>query len=122
MTSKRTTHMLSLHFPDIRVLRYAYMPFLIHGGLFIPFALLPPETERYQRSIRLNDYLCLLVQLPEETEGHCCLCRAVWLASHARHPGICAGVGFEFASDATALRTLIERKLLGHESSISATL
>ena len=65
----RNDGVLSLWIRDRRVLRAAYMPFLVHGGLFVP-------TER---QFRLGDEVFLVLRLLDEPERIPVAGRVVWV-------------------------------------------
>jgi len=69
-----------------------YMPFLAHGGLFVPC----------QRSCELGDEVCLLLSLPEDEQRHMVAGKVAWItpAGTARPEGI----GVHFPADETGVR------------------
>ena len=92
---------LSLWIRDRRVLRAAYMPFLSHGGLFVP-------TDRH---FRLGDDVFLLLRLLDESERIPVAGRVVWITPQGAQGQRTAGAGIQFSADSGFLREKIESYL-----------
>jgi len=89
---------LSLTIKDKSVLYAAYMPFIKHGGLFIPT----------NKSYKLGDEVFMLLNLMDEPEKIPVAGKVVWIT-----PNRAAGIGVQFnEGDATA-RNKIETYLAG---------
>lgn len=95
--------LLSFEIRDRAALYGAYMPFLTHGGLFIPTQTLYP----------LGTELFLLLSLLDAPEKFPTAARVVWAtppqAQGARKPGL----GVAFSDSACPARRYIERQLVG---------
>jgi type IV pilus assembly protein PilZ len=88
---------LSLTIKDKAVLYGAYMPFLRHGGLFIP------TDKGYQ----LGDEVFMLLSLMDEAEKIPVAGKVVWITPKGAQGNRSAGVGVEFSEqDDTAIRTI----------------
>lgn len=101
--SGRNDGVLSLWIRDRRVLRAAYMPFLAHGGLFVP-------TER---QLRLGDEVFLVLRLLDETERIPVAGRVVWVTPKGAQGQRVAGVGVQFSEEDGFVRQKIEQYLDG---------
>lgn len=97
---------LSLNINARAALYAAYMPFLHHGGLFVPT----------HRSYALGDEVFMLVQLMDEAERHALGGQVVWITPHGAQGGRSQGVGIHFSGDEAGrrLRDAIEKLLAGH--------
>lgn len=91
---------LSLTIRDDETLRSAYMPWLVHGGLFVP-------TEQ---DYRMGQRVYLLVTLPGEQERLPVDGEVVWLTPAGSSHRV-AGIGVHFGSGDRALRERIEARL-----------
>ena len=88
---------LSLTIKDKAVLYGAYMPFLKHGGLFIP------TTKEY----RLGDEVFMLLSLMDEHEKIPIAGKVVWITPPGAQGNRTAGIGVEFSEhDDTAARKI----------------
>jgi len=95
---------LSFAIKDRNALYQAYMPFVKHGGLFIP------TTKRYQ----LGDEIFLLLQLMEEPDRIPVAGRVVWVTPAGAEGNRVVGVGVQFSEqDKGAARRRIEEYLAG---------
>ena len=92
------------------------MPFLENGGIFLPSTLYPYEQMRSKNAPRLNDELCLLLQLFDEPEPRCCITKVVWVTPVGQAPGQCAGMGLQFGRSDYQTKSLIESRLAEHET------
>lgn len=90
--------LLSLTVADEHVLYATYMPFVRHGGLFVP------TTGRHE----LGDEVFLLLGLPDAQERIPVAGRVVWVTpAHARG-GRLAGIGVQLSADDDLVRSRIE--------------
>jgi type IV pilus assembly protein PilZ len=95
---------LSFAIKDRNALYQSYMPFVKHGGLFIP------TTKRYQ----LGDEIFLLLQLMEEPDRIPVAGRVVWVTPAGAEGNRVVGVGVQFSEqDNGAARRRIEEYLAG---------
>ena len=99
----RNDGVLSLWIRDRRVLRAAYMPFLVHGGLFVP-------TER---QFRLGDEVFLVLRLLDEPERIPVAGRVVWVTPKGAQGQRVPGAGVHFGEEDAFLREKIENYLDG---------
>ena len=93
--------LISLEIRDRAALYGAYMPFLIHGGLFIPTQTLYP----------LGTELSLLLSLLDAPEKFPTAARAVWRTPAGAQGGRKAGLGVAFTEPDSPARCYIERQL-----------
>lgn len=75
-----------------------YMPFLQHGGLFIPG----------QDAYSLGDEIFLLLQLPDDPGRLAVSARAVWITAGKVQPPRVSGTGFHFMERHEQARARIE--------------
>ena len=86
---------LSLSIKDKAVLYAAYMPFLQHGGLFIPTS----------KNYKLGDEVFILLSLMDEPEKIPVAGKVVWITPQGAQGNRSAGIGVEFSDhDDTAAR------------------
>ena len=105
MSSQQSSRngILSLTIRDKAVLYAAYMPFLIHGGLFIPT----------NKPYRIGDEVFMLLNLMDETEKIPVAGKVVWVTPRGAQGNRAAGIGVQFnGQDDTATRK-IETYLAG---------
>ncbi len=104
---------LSLSITSKSALYAAYMPFILHGGLFVP------SNRRYL----LGDEIFLLLQLMDDPTKHPVATRVVWATPEGAQGGKTPGVGLQFSADEAghALRSRIETILAGLLSSSRPT-
>jgi type IV pilus assembly protein PilZ len=95
------TPRLSLTIKDKIMLRAAYMPFVTHGGLFIPTL----------KSYKLGDNLTLLVNLMSEPEQIQVSGQVVWITPTGAVGNRAAGIGVQFTEGHQAIRHKIETYL-----------
>jgi type IV pilus assembly protein PilZ len=94
---------LSLTIKDKAVLYAAYMPFLQHGGLFIPT----------NKPYKIGDEVFMLLNLMEESEKIPVAGRVVWVTPKRAQGNRAAGIGVQFnGQDGTAAKK-IETYLAG---------
>lgn len=94
---------LSLTIKDKAVLYAAYMPFLEHGGLFIPT----------NRSYRIGDEVFMLLNLMDEPEKIPVAGRVVWLTPKRAQGNRAAGIGVQFNGQDDTANKKIEAYLAG---------
>ena len=94
---------LSLTIKDKAVLYSAYMPFIKHGGLFIP------TTKEY----KLGDEVFLLLSLMEEAEKIPVAGKVVWMTPKGAQGNRSAGIGVQFSDQDDTARKTIENYLAG---------
>lgn len=94
---------LSLTIKDKAVLYAAYMPFLEHGGLFIPT----------NKSYKLNDEIFMLLNLMEEPEKIPVAGKVVWITPRGAQGNRAAGIGVQFNGQDDTANRKIETYLAG---------
>lgn len=101
--------MLSLNINSKSALYAAYMPFLTHGGIFVPTP----------KSYALGDEVFMLLQLMDDPTRHPVAGAVVWITPHGCQGGKTQGIGVQFSADESSvvLRNRIEQVLAGHLSS-----
>ena len=103
---------LSLTVKDKAVLYAMYMPFVKHGGLFIPT----------QKQYNLGDEVFMLLQLMEEKEKIPVAGRIIWITPKGAQGNRAAGIGVQFSNqDNGQARNKIETYLAGALQSEKAT-
>lgn len=104
---------LSLAVKDKASLYNAYMPYLKHGGIFVPTA------KRYF----LGDEVFLLLTLPESSERLPVAGKVVWVTPTGAQGNRIAGVGVQFAEtpEGDQVKGKIETLLAGTLSSDKPT-
>ncbi len=103
---------LSFAIKDTAALYAAYMPFVHHGGLFVP------TNKRY----RLGDELFLLLQLMEEKERIPVAGTVIWITPIGAEGNRQVGVGIQFSDqDKGDARRKIEEYLAGSLEADRAT-
>ena len=81
---------LSLAVKDKAALYNAYMPYLKHGGIFVP------TTKRYF----LGDEVFLLLTLPESSERLPVAGKVIWITPTGAQGNRTAGIGVQFTDSA----------------------
>ncbi|MEO6264012.1 MAG: PilZ domain-containing protein [Luteimonas sp.] len=96
---------LSLAVKDKAQLYNAYMPYLKHGGIFVPTA------KRYF----LGDEVFLLLTLPESGERLPVAGKVIWITPSGAQGNRTAGIGVQFAdgNEGEAVKGKIEALLAG---------
>ena len=92
---------LRVRIGDIDALHRCYMPFLRHGGLFVP------DETRFAPGVEL----AIVLQLPHETAPEQVRARVVWLSPGDSQRGTPSGCGFAFSAEDEAVRARIENLL-----------
>ncbi|MDF1821784.1 MAG: PilZ domain-containing protein [Alcanivoracaceae bacterium] len=94
---------LSLTIKDKAILYSAYMPFVRHGGLFIPT----------NKDYKLGDEVFLLLNLMEEAEKIPVAGKVIWVTPKGAQGNRTAGVGVQFSDQDDTARRTIENYLAG---------
>ncbi len=94
---------LSLTIKDKAVLYAAYMPFIEHGGLFIP------TGKQYQ----LGDEVFMLLNLMDEPEKIPVAGKVVWITPKGAQSNRAAGIGVQFSDHDNVALNKIENYLAG---------
>ncbi|WP_116364156.1 PilZ domain-containing protein [Parahaliea mediterranea] len=94
---------LSLTIKDRAVLYSAYMPFLTHGGLFVP------TNKTYQ----VGDEVFMLLTLMDEPEKIPIAGKVVWVTPRGAQGNRTAGIGVQFSEQDAAANAKIENHLAG---------
>ena len=94
---------LSLTIKDKSVLYAAYMPFVKHGGLFIPT----------NKNYRLGDEGFMLLNLMDEPEKIPVAGKVIWVTPKGAQGNRAAGIGVQFSDQDNTARSKIETYLAG---------
>lgn len=94
---------LSLTIKDKSVLYAAYMPFIKHGGMFIPT----------NKNYRLGDEVFMLLNLMEEPEKIPVAGKVIWVTPKGAQGNRAAGIGVQFSDQDNTARSKIETYLAG---------
>ena len=94
---------LSLTIKDKSVLYAAYMPFVKHGGLFIPT----------NKNYRLGDEVFMLLNLMDEPEKIPVAGKVIWVTPKGARGNRAAGIGVQFSDQDNTARSKIETYLAG---------
>lgn len=94
---------LSLTIRDKAVLYAAYMPFIKHGGLFIPT----------NKSYSLGDEVFMLLNLMDEPEKIPVAGKVIWITPKGAQGNRAAGIGVQFDGDDDTANRKIENYLAG---------
>lgn len=94
---------LSITITNKAILHAAYMPFLKHGGLFIP-------TKKY---FAMGEEVVLIITLIEPDMKYNVTCKVVWITPQDSQSNKAGGIGVEFSEDTEGeqLRKRIEEIL-----------
>jgi type IV pilus assembly protein PilZ len=98
---------LSLTIKDKAVLYSAYMPFLEHGGLFVP------TNKPYD----IGDEVFMLLTLMDEPEKIPIAGKVVWVTPRGAQGNRTAGIGVQFSEQDANANAKIENHLAGSLSS-----
>lgn len=98
---------LSLTIKDKAVLYSAYMPYLEHGGLFVPT----------NKAYSIGDEVFMLLSLMDEPEKIPIAGKVVWITPRGAQGNRTAGIGVQFSEQDTAANAKIENHLAGSLSS-----
>lgn len=94
---------LSLTIKDKAVLYAAYMPFVQHGGMFIPTS----------KSYKLGDEVFMLLSLMDESEKIPVAGKVVWVTPKGAQGNRAAGIGVQFSDQDNTAVNKIETYLAG---------
>ncbi|GLS26500.1 PilZ domain-containing protein [Marinibactrum halimedae] len=94
---------LSLTIKDKAVLYAAYMPFVEHGGLFIPT----------NKTYRLGDEIFMLLSLMDEPEKIPVAGKVIWVTPKGAQGNRAAGIGVQFNDQDDMANSKIETYLAG---------
>jgi type IV pilus assembly protein PilZ len=94
---------LTLTIKDKAVLYAAYMPFVKHGGLFIPTS----------KIYRLEDEVFLLLNLMDEAEKIPVAGKVIWVTPKGAQGNRAAGIGVQFNDQDETAKNKIETYLAG---------
>lgn len=94
---------LSLTIKDKAVLYAAYMPFVKHGGLFIPT----------DKEYKLGDEVFMLLNLMDEPEKIPVAGKVVWMTPKGAQGNRSAGIGVQFNGEDDIAQQKIETYLAG---------
>lgn len=111
MSSSGRNGILSLTIKDKAVLYSAYMPFLEHGGLFVPT----------NKPYRLGDEVFMLLSLMEESEKLPISGTVAWITPRGAQGNRAAGIGVQFSEADQVANSTIENYLAGAMSSDRVT-
>jgi type IV pilus assembly protein PilZ len=92
-TTNRTMA-LSLNIRDLAILHAAYMPYIRHGGMFIPT----------NRTHTLGEEMFMLIALPGESVRLPVAGKVVWITPPGAQGNKAQGVGVQFRDDETGRR------------------
>ena len=98
---------LSLTIKDKAVLYSAYMPFLQHGGLFVPT----------NKGYNIGDEVFMLLTLMDGPEKIPIAGKVVWVTPRGAQGNRTAGIGVQFSEQDAAANSKIENHLAGSLSS-----
>ncbi|MEE4659327.1 MAG: PilZ domain-containing protein [Halieaceae bacterium] len=98
---------LSLTIKDKAVLYSAYMPFLRHGGLFVPT----------NKEYKVGDEVFMLLNLMDEPDKIPIAGKVVWITPKGAQGNRTAGIGVQFSEEDAQANAKIENHLAGSLSS-----
>ena len=94
---------LSLTIKDKAVLYSAYMPFLHHGGLFVPT----------NKNYNIGDEVFMLLNLMDEPDKIPIAGKVVWITPRGAQGNRTAGIGVQFSEEDANANAKIENHLAG---------
>ncbi|MEP5765512.1 MAG: PilZ domain-containing protein [Halieaceae bacterium] len=94
---------LSLTIKDKAVLYSAYMPFLHHGGLFVPT----------NKPYNVGDEVFMLLNLMDEPDKIPIAGKVVWITPKGAQGNRTAGIGVQFSEEDATANSKIENHLAG---------
>jgi type IV pilus assembly protein PilZ len=94
---------LSLTIKDKAVLYSAYMPYLSHGGLFVPT----------NKDYRVGDEVFMLLNLMDEPDKIPIAGKVVWITPKGAQGNRTAGIGVQFSEEDANANAKIENHLAG---------
>ncbi len=101
----RTTA-LSLNIKDLAILHAAFMPYIRHGGIFIPT----------NKPYRLGDEIFMLIALPGDPTKLPVAGKVVWITPRGSQGNKAHGIGVQFKEDESGqlAKTKMEGLLAGY--------
>lgn len=114
MTTQNTASLVSIHIGRLEDLRASYMPFLKHGGLFIPFSDGQESTQNLITLLAIRDDVCLLLRLLNEREAKLCLTEVAWISPTQGQGAQTGGIGLHFSRQSGGMKSHIEAMLQGN--------
>lgn len=109
---QKTGHdVLSISIKELSVLHSSYMPFLTHGGLFIP------TTDEY----KISEEVFLLLNLLDAEEQVAANARVVWITPRQVQADRPSGIGLQFSEKNSEAKSNIENYLADMNISASPT-
>lgn len=106
----RDSPLLSVAIDDANVLRAAYMPFVVNGGLFVPTS----------RRHLLGDEVFVLLRLMGEERSIPLAGKVVWITPDGALGGRPAGIGVQFGEHDDLVRRSIDTCLADHQDDAEA--
>jgi type IV pilus assembly protein PilZ len=94
---------LSLTIKDKAVLYSAYMPYLHHGGLFVPT----------NKTYKIGDEVFMLLNLMDEPDKIPIAGKVVWITPKGAQGNRTAGIGVQFSEEDATANSKIENHLAG---------
>ncbi len=94
---------LSLTIKDKAVLYSAYMPYLLHGGLFVPT----------NKPYNIGDEVFMLLNLMDEPDKIPIAGKVVWVTPRGAQGNRTAGIGVQFSEEDATANSKIENHLAG---------
>ncbi len=94
---------LSLTIKDKAVLYSAYMPFLEHGGLFVPT----------NKPYKVGDEVFMLLNLMDEPDKIPIAGKVAWITPKGAQGNRTAGIGVQFSEEDATANSKIENHLAG---------
>jgi type IV pilus assembly protein PilZ len=94
---------LSLTIKDKAVLYSAYMPYLQHGGLFVPT----------NKPYNIGDEVFMLLNLMDEPDKIPIAGKVVWVTPRGAQGSRTAGIGVQFSEEDATANSKIENHLAG---------
>jgi len=94
---------LSLTIKDKAVLYSAYMPYLKHGGLFVPT----------NKPYKIGDEVFMLLNLMDEADKIPIAGKVVWITPKGAQGNRTAGIGVQFSEEDAIANSKIENHLAG---------
>ena len=95
--------MLSISIKELSVLHSSYMPFLTHGGLFIP------TTDEYE----ISDEVFLLLKLIDGEDQIAEIAKVAWITPMQTQADRPPGIGLQFLEKNSEAKKKIENYLAG---------
>lgn len=111
MTIEDLASILAVRIEELSDLQAAYMPFLTHGGLFIPLSDCTKNQQDKASRFELYDNVCLLLRLLDDPATRLCLTTVAWITPAQRQSQQAAGIGLHFHRHAAETKTFIEDSL-----------